>query len=163
MSLWNIYPPSTRRKEQHIMTLIQTIKRYPLLTYFVLTFALTWLCWITLDILLPNGFQSATSSSGSSHPSGLLLLFLLGNIVPSSIGILLTRIVGGRGSLRALFGRCVRWRVNPLWYGVALLLPPLLTVVTLALAVALGSAVPTLSIAAIVGGLVGAFVAPLGE
>jgi uncharacterized protein len=145
------------------MALREALKRHALLTYFVLTFVLTWLCWITLDILLPNGFQSATSSSGASHPSALVLLFLLGNIVPSSIGILLTRIVAGRGSLRALFSQVVRWRVNPGWYGVVLLLPPLLTIGALALAVALGSGVPALSIAAIVGGLAGAFVAPLGE
>lgn len=145
------------------MAIIQVIKRHPLLTYFVVTFALTWLCWITLDLVLPDGFQSSTSTSGASHPSALILLFLLGNIVPSCMGIILTRIVAGKGSLRALFGQVVRWRVNPLWYGIALVLTPLLTVGAFAFSVALGSSVPAVSIAAIVGGLGGAFIAPLGE
>jgi hypothetical protein len=86
------------------MALIQTIKQHALLSYFALTFALTWLCWITLDILLPDSFQSFMSLSGTSHLSALILLFLLGDIVPSSIGITLTRIVGSKGSLRPLFG-----------------------------------------------------------
>jgi len=30
------------------MALIQTLKRHPLLTYFVLAFVLTWACWIPL-------------------------------------------------------------------------------------------------------------------
>jgi hypothetical protein len=33
------------------MTLIQTLKRHPLLTYFVLVYVLTWAFWIPLAIL----------------------------------------------------------------------------------------------------------------
>ncbi len=155
------------------MAIIQPLKRYslrtsikhhPLLTYFGFTYLLTWLCWFALVIFLPGGFQTGGTTAGSSHPSPLYLLFPLGNLVPSIIGIILTRIVAGRGSLRTLFGQVVRWRVNPGWYVVALFLAPLLTVGTLALSVALGGSVPASSIAAIAGSaLTGAILAPLGE
>lgn len=147
--------------ERH--SLRTSIEHHPLFTYFGLTYLLTWLCWVPLVILLPGGFQAASTNAGGSHPSLLVLLFPLGNLVPSIIGIILTRIVAGRGSLRALFGQVVRWRVNPGWYGIALFLTPLVTAAALALSVALGGSVPAMSIAAFVGGLSGAILAPLGE
>jgi uncharacterized protein len=141
-----------------------SIEHHPLLTYFGLTYLLTWLCWVPLVILLPGGFQPGGTQASSSHPSLLFFLFPLGNLVPSIIGIILTRIVGGRGSLRALFGQVVRWRVNPGWYGVALFLTPLVTAGALAFSVALGGSVPAASIVAIAGAaLGGAILAPLGE
>ncbi len=150
---------SNQTLERH--SLRTTIKHHPLLTYFGLTYLLTWLCWIPLVILLPSGLQSGGPRTSASHPSLPILLFPLGNLVPS---IILTRVVAGRGSLRALFGQVVRFRVNPGWYAVALFLTPLLTAGALALFVALGGSAPATSIAAIAGAaLGGAILAPLGE
>src|SRR5262245_10596788 len=42
--------PVGRCKEKQIMALVQTLKRYPLLTYFVLTYVLTWACWSPVAI-----------------------------------------------------------------------------------------------------------------
>ena len=140
-----------------------SIVQHPLLTYFGLTYLLTWLCWVPLIILLPGGFQPG-GVAPTGHPSLLFFLFPLGNIVPSIVGIILTRIVGGRGSLRALFGQVVRFRVNPAWYAVALFLTPLLIAVALALFVALGGSAPASSIATIGGAaLGGALLAAVGE
>ncbi len=140
------------------------IKHHPLVVYFGLTYLLTWLCWVPLVIFLPGGFQTGGTTTGAGHPSLLFFLFPLGNLIPSIVGIILTRIVGGRGSLRALFSRVVRWRVNPGWYGVALLLTPLVTSGALALFVVLGGSSPASSIVAIAGAaLGGAILAPLGE
>jgi len=35
------------------MALIQTLKRHPILTYFVLVYVLAWACWIPLALLGP--------------------------------------------------------------------------------------------------------------
>jgi CAAX protease family protein len=141
-----------------------SIKRHPLLTYFGLTYLLTWLCWVPLVIFLPGGLQPGSTKASAGHPSLLILLFVLGNFVPSIIGIILTRIVEGRGSLRPLFSQVIRWRVNPGWYAIALFLTPLVTAAALALFIALGGSVPASSIVAIAGtALGGAILAPLGE
>jgi uncharacterized protein len=48
-------------------------------------------------------------------------LILLGSNVPSALGIVLTAIVFGRGTLRKLLGRLLIWRVDPRWYLVVIL------------------------------------------
>ena len=42
---------------------------------------------------------------------------------PSVFGILLTLVIDGREGIKALFSRAVRWRVRPVWYAAALLVP----------------------------------------
>jgi membrane protease YdiL (CAAX protease family) len=59
---------------------------------------------------------------------------------PSVASIVLTGLVDGRAGYRDLLARFLRWRVGALWYAVALLLAPLLTLTTaLLLVVALRS------------------------
>jgi membrane protease YdiL (CAAX protease family) len=88
------------------------VKRHPLITFFVLTYALAWILWLPLVILRDT--IPATQS---------LVLALLGSAVPSLLGIVLTAIVLGRGALRKLLGRLLIWRVDPLWYLVVVLGP----------------------------------------
>jgi membrane protease YdiL (CAAX protease family) len=64
--------------------------------------------------------------------------------------VILTAREGGRAEVRSLLGRIVRWRVAPVWYGVAILGPFVLTLAAIALHVALGGQTPGL------GALIGA-------
>lgn len=114
------------------MALIQTLKRHSLLTYFVLTFGLTWACWIPL----------ATSNAFNDFgpPSPLLLFWPLGNIIPSLVGILLTALFGGKNGLGEVFRRLGRVRVAFTWYAVVLLLVPVLLFVAIGVNTLLGGA-----------------------
>jgi membrane protease YdiL (CAAX protease family) len=81
------------------------VKRHPLITFFVLAYALSWILESPLVFL----GDSVTDTQG-------LILTILASNVPSVLGIVLTATVFGRGALRKLLGRLLIWRVNPLWY-----------------------------------------------
>jgi len=81
------------------------VKRHPLITFFVLAYALSWILESPLVFLR----DSVTDTQG-------LILTILASNVPSVLGIVLTAAVFGRGALRKLLGRLLIWRVNPLWY-----------------------------------------------
>src|SRR5918994_3298263 len=92
------------------------VRRHPLITFFVLTYALAWILWLPLVVLQ----DTIPATPG-------LVLVLLGSNVPSLLAIVLTALVLGRGALRKLLGRLLIWRVNPLWYLVVVLLPAALS------------------------------------
>src|SRR5215216_6135827 len=81
------------------------VRRHPLITFFILTYALAWILWLPL-VVLQDTIPAAPG----------LVLVLLGSNVPSLLAIVLTAMVLGRGALRTLLGRLLIWRVNPLWY-----------------------------------------------
>ena len=81
------------------------VKRHPLITFFVLAYALSWILESPLVFLR----DSLTDTQG-------LILTILASNVPSVLAIVLTATVFGRGALRKLLGRLLIWRVNPLWY-----------------------------------------------
>src|SRR5919112_5952810 len=88
------------------------VRRHPLITFFVLTYALAWILWLPL-VVLQDTIPAAPG----------LVLVLLGSNVPSLLAIVLTVLLLGRGALRKLLGRLLIWRVNPLWYLVVVLGP----------------------------------------
>src|SRR5215213_2205696 len=88
------------------------VKRHPIITFFVLTYVLTWALESPLVFLR----DTVTDTQG-------LVLVILASNVPSVVAIVLTAIVFGRGTLRKLLGRLLIWRVNPLWYLVVILGP----------------------------------------
>jgi len=109
------------------------VKRHPIITFFVLTYVLTW--------AIESPLVSITDSL--SDTQGLVLVILASN-VPSVMAIVLTAMVFGRGALRKLLGRLLIWRVNPLWYLVVVLVPVALTAGVLPLNALLGG--PALSL-----------------
>jgi membrane protease YdiL (CAAX protease family) len=92
------------------------VKRHPIITFFVLAYALAWIIESPLVFLT----DSVTGTQG-------LVLVILASNVPSAVAIVLTAIVLGRGALRKLLGRLLIWRVNPFWYLVVFLGPVALT------------------------------------
>jgi uncharacterized protein len=88
------------------------VRRHPLITFFVLAYALSWIIESPL-VFLPS---SVTDTQD-------LVLRILASSVPSVLGIVLTAMVLGRGALRKLLGRLLIWRVDPQWYLVMILGP----------------------------------------
>ena len=130
------------------MALIQTLKRHPLLTYFVLAYVLTWVFWIPM-IFLP-------------HTSLWTTLEDVGNIMPSLVGILLTALFTGKSGVGELFRRLGRVRVPLLWYAVVLLFPFVLQLVAIGVPTLLG--LTSMTFAFPVGAVLSAIIfAGLGE
>jgi membrane protease YdiL (CAAX protease family) len=106
------------------------INRHPLLTYFVLAFAISWGGALVLSG--PGGLAGNAWQSGQR--AALLGVALLAG--PSVASVLLTALIDGRPGLRELLSRFLRWRVGAGWYALALMIAPLLaatTTLTLAL------------------------------
>src|SRR5215210_1817508 len=102
-----------RKGDWNMMSrLSSVVKQHPLITFFVLTYTLTWAIESPLVFLT----DSVTATQG-------LALVILASSVPSAVAIVLTAIVFGRGALRKLLGRLLTWRVNPIWYLVVFLGP----------------------------------------
>ncbi len=112
------------------MTVIKDFtKRYSVLLYFSLTFALSW-----SGVLVIIG-RSGELPASMAELQKLLPVAIVGMLVgPSVAGILLTGLVYGKEGLRALLSRMRKWRVGAQWYAIALLTAPLVfAVVCLAL------------------------------
>ena len=90
-------------------TIKALIKSHPLLSYFALTFAISW-----------GGMLLVIAVGGSGGVP--MLAWVAG---PPIAGILLTGLLHGRAGFRDLLTRMRRWRVGARWYAVALLTAPL--------------------------------------
>jgi membrane protease YdiL (CAAX protease family) len=111
-----------------------TMRAFPL-KYFVLAFAFTWLFW-TLAAL---GARDVIPT--------LPGLTVIGTFGPLVAAVIVTAQESGRAGLRSLLSRVVRWRVAPIWYGVALLGPLVITLAAMVLeVVALGGQPPSLGL-----------------
>ena len=87
-------------------------RRHPLMLFFVLAFALSWVVWAPAGLLLPHG---------ASEPLTLAaVLHLLGSLGPMLSAFAVTALVGGSAGVRELLGRVFRWRVGFGWWVVAI-------------------------------------------
>src|SRR5215217_2834994 len=104
---------------------ISAIRRRPIITFFVLAYAISWVGWpLYAAGVWPIPFLAA----------GPLLAALI--VIP---------ITQGRAGLRELGSRMIRWRVRWYWYAVALGLPLAVLLTTVALNGALGAGTPSLA------------------
>ena len=104
------------------------IRTHPVLTYFAVTFAISW-----GGLLAVGGLGGISGTTWQADPRlpFLVLAMLAG---PGIAGLLLTALVSGPEGLRELLFRLLRWRIDARWYAVALLTAPLVfTTVHLAL------------------------------
>jgi len=109
------------------MTTIKAfIKRHPVLTYYALTFVISW--GLALLVIGGPGGIPATPEQARK----LLPIAVVGLIVgPSLAGILLIGLVHGRAGFSGFLSRLIRWRVGVRWYAVALLTAPVLATAAL--------------------------------
>lgn len=103
--------------------MISAIRRHPVLSYFAMTFALSW--GAALSIAAPHllRHESLPKLTG-------LLMFPVMLFGPFLAGLFCTWALDGRAGLRDLFSRVLRLRLPIRWYAV-LLIPPLLVSVVL--------------------------------
>jgi membrane protease YdiL (CAAX protease family) len=104
--------------------LSSVVKRRPLLTFFVLTYALSWLAW-------------------PLWASGLYPIAPVFSFAPFLAALVVLAITQGKGGVGGLLRRMVRWRVGIRWYAVALLVPAGITVAAVVLNVLLGARAPS--------------------
>lgn len=108
-----------------MMTIKIFIKQYPLLTYYALTFTISW-GWI-LILVGSGGFPATAEQFERLMPFVYPAMF----VGPSLAGILMTGLVYGRAGFRKLGSRLFKWQVGARWYTIALLTAPLVILVIL--------------------------------
>ena len=101
------------------------IKEHSVLSYFALTFAISWGGVIILGS--PSGMPAPSEEAAKLWPI-VYLPYFIGPILSS---LLLTGLVNGREGYRELRTRFTKWRVGARWYAVAILTAPLLIVAIL--------------------------------
>lgn len=93
------------------------LRRRPLISFFVLAYAITWLLWA------PVVFAGVPAFSETRHIPTLAALPAVAVGVTGS-ALFMTAVTQGRPGLRRLFDRLRCWDVGLRWYAVALLLFP---------------------------------------
>jgi uncharacterized protein len=99
------------------------VKRYPIITFFVLAYALSWWGGILYTI---NHDLPPVASFG-----------------PFLAALVVLAITHGKAGVLGLLKRMVRWRVGPAWYAAALGLPVAITLCATVLNVLLGAQAPS--------------------
>lgn len=92
-------------------------RRHPLMFFFVLAFAFSWVVWAPAVFL----------ARGPSEPRTLAAFFhLAGGLGPMVSAFVITALAGGSAGVRELLGRVLRWRVGLGWWLVAVAGPAIL-------------------------------------
>jgi hypothetical protein len=128
------------------------MKQRPLLTFFALTFAITWglaLVYVVFDDVL----TPVLGPLSDRNP-----VYWVAVLSPSISALLLTAVFEGRAGVQMLLRRLVQWRFSAVYYALILIGIPLLGIITGNIA---GTALPV-SLAAIAASGFGG-VGPLGE
>lgn len=85
------------------------IRRHPVISYFVLTYAISWLASVPWLFIGAAAFPA---------------VFFVGALGPALAGFAITRVADGRAGVAALFARITRWRVHWGWWCFALFFFP---------------------------------------
>lgn len=93
------------------------LRRHPLVSFFVLAYAVTWLLWAPLVIA---GVPAFSESRHIPSPAALPAVA----IGVTGTAVFMTALTQGRAGLRRLLQRLTCWDVGLGWYLVALLLIP---------------------------------------
>jgi membrane protease YdiL (CAAX protease family) len=105
-------------------------KSNPLVAFFVLTYAITWLCLGSI-ILHSHEFLAL--------PSSLIFpLKLIGSISPLLAALLIIATTTNKGGMQNFLRPLLIWRVKPWWYLVVLLEPFIVTLIVLTVTSFLG-------------------------
>jgi hypothetical protein len=98
------------------------IKSYPLLSFYIIAFAVSWGVILIAVGLGPGGFSATPQQLQAAVPYAVPAM----HAGPGIAGLLLTGVLSGRAGFRALLTRLLRWRFGARWYAIALLTAPLL-------------------------------------
>jgi uncharacterized protein len=104
--------------------LSSVVKQHPIIAFFVLTYALSWLAWPV-------------------WASGLYPIAPVFSFAPFLAALVVLAITHGKSGVGGLLRRMVRWRVGLKWYVAALLIPAGITVAAAVLNILLGAQAPS--------------------
>ena len=107
-------------------TILDFIRKFPVISYFVLTFAVSW-GGIILVMVSMGGIPTTKEALNAQLPVAILLMI----VGPCFSGLLMTGLVDGKPGFRELFSRLRKWRVGLRWYVIALLTAPLVLLAVL--------------------------------
>jgi len=130
------------------MRAIRFIKQHPVLSYCTLVMLWSFSWWSLILTVVPLGRLFDLPL----NPAALGFM-LIGAAGPSLVGIALTRMVGGKGSARALLARLRHWRVGAWW--LALLIPYAVTIALFGLYVLWGDQATIAGVSAKIGPAIG--------
>jgi membrane protease YdiL (CAAX protease family) len=104
------------------------LQRYPIVSYFILTFAIAWSIWIPVGLLV-------------AEPSVAAILF--GAWAPTIAAVSITAVTEGRSGLSKLLSGLLKWRVGTRWYLFAILGCMAVALFAIGIHVLLGGSAPT--------------------
>lgn len=99
----------------------RSLRQYPLVTFFLLAFAITWMVWVPRAVEAPMGVVGQVSTWA-----------------PAIAALLAAALTGGRGAVRELGARLVRWRVGWQWYVVVIIGPAVFSLAVAVISALLG-------------------------
>lgn len=106
--------------------MFKTLKNHPLVTFYVLAFALAW-C-IKIPVVLSN--------------TDNIVLRLLPSFFPAIAALVTAAIIAGRRGVGDVLRQVGKLRVSPIWYLIALIGPMVLNLLAIVLALPFGEAFP---------------------
>jgi hypothetical protein len=120
-----------------------------LLLYFILAIGITWVFWIPSlmiadvnDYFLPQiGAVNKIIQEGFQDNLHIILYILnqIGVYGPFIAALITLFIMEGKGGIKSLFKRMGKWRIRPIWYGIIIVIPLILSFGTLGLSALLGA------------------------
>jgi membrane protease YdiL (CAAX protease family) len=98
---------------------------YPIWSYFILTFLISW-----SGLIIVSFFTGIPASAEMFKTVGVFAMIPL-VFGPVTAGLFLTGIHSGRTGIRELFSKIIRWKQSPLYYLFAVLLFPVITLISM--------------------------------
>ena len=114
----------------------QLIRRYPLMAFFVLAYALSW----------PYMIVDALGSHGLLAFRLPMLLWIPMGYGPTFAALIVTGALAGKTGVRTLLGRLLIWRVGWPWYAVAVLGSVIVPGITMLLYALLSGTLPVVPV-----------------
>ena len=111
------------------------MKQYPVGSFFVLAYAISWVLWVPLVLYIKFVLPA------DQEPGGLMLIMLLGTFAPTVAAIMMTGILEGKPGVKKLLAKLLIWRVGVRWWLAAFLLVPVATFAAIGIYVLLGGTV----------------------
>jgi len=97
------------------------MKRYPVVWFYILAFAISWLGWVPIAL-------GSHNIAPFNNPY-LQFLLIFPAVGPTMAAVIVTLVAQGRTRIRDLLKPLIQWRVSPVWYIIAIFGPLVLLLV----------------------------------